>query len=357
MKSLSYKDIYLVPKYSELESRDRADTGIWLRDKYYKLPILPSNMNSVINKELAKYMSENGYLYIFHRFDGSTNKKDPYHFIEEANKEKWRTISISIGVQKEDVDLIEWINHRHKRVDFITIDIAHSHHKLVKDFLTYLNSEFLPNEKPFIIAGNVATSQGVIDLATWGADAVKYGIGGGGICSTKNHTGFHVPMFSCGLDCNNWGVQVGYPRATGKNKTIINGRYIYTIADGGVRENGDIAKALASGADMAMAAGLFAACIDSPAENIYSKDGKLISCEPGQDLVFEHNLTHKKYFGSASRQNGNTKNIEGHEVIIPCNQMTYAEKLEEIRQDLSSSISYAGGSNLECLKDVGYVQI
>ena len=110
------------------------------------------------------------------------------------------------------------------------------------------------------------------------------------------------------------------------------------IADGVIKCNGEIAKALVARADMVMAGGLFASCIDSPAEAI-KVDGNI----------------YKAYFGSASAQNkGHNNHIEGTLKNINSSGMTYEEKLKEIKQDLQSSISYAGGYTLECLKDVDY---
>ena len=115
------------------------------------------------------------------------------------------------------------------------------------------------------------------------------------------------------------------------------------IADGGIRCNGDVAKALVAGATMVMAGGLFAACTDSPAS-----------------VININGLDHKAYFGSASVENkGHNNNVEGKLNQIPNNGMTYGEKLNEITQDLQSSISYAGGKTLSCLTqdEVQYYEV
>ena len=110
------------------------------------------------------------------------------------------------------------------------------------------------------------------------------------------------------------------------------------IADGGIRCNGDIAKALVAGADAVMAGGLFASCSDSPADSI-NIDGAIF----------------KAYYGSASFENkGHKDHIEGVLKKIPASDMTYTQKLVEIAQDLQSSISYAGGSDLSAFDSVEY---
>jgi GMP reductase len=111
-------------------------------------------------------------------------------------------------------------------------------------------------------------------------------------------------------------------------------RDIPIIADGGVRCNGDIAKALVAGATMVMCGSIFAACSDSPAPLVKDANGR----------------RYKQYFGSASAHNKiEKKNIEGTMKLMDTDAFTYLEKLEEIEQDLQSAISYAGGCNLGAL--------
>lgn len=343
---LSYQDIVLIPKFSYLETRSAAKTNISFGGKKFKLPIQPANMVCCIDNKLASWLSENEYFYTMHRFNGKVNKKDLKWFIKKANEEKWKNVSISIGVQTEDIELIRWVAESHLMIDFLTIDIAHGHSINTKSMLKLIHQTF-KTFRPFIIAGNIGTPEAVQDLESWGADATKIGLAYGRACITKNKTGFATPMFSTILECSKVAT-----------KPII--------ADGSISENGDIAKALVAGATMVMAGSMFAACKDSPAENIYAskienlvylKDDGLFPknsvtgyrCIEDKEIILE-----KKYFGSASEHNGNIKNIEGKEVIIPCNGMTYIEKFNEIKSDLQSAISYAGGKDLEAFKMVDY---
>jgi GMP reductase len=180
----------------------------------------------------------------------------------------------------------------------------------------------LPETK--IIAGNVATPDAVEDLAEWGADVVKVGIGQGSPCTTKDKTGFTTPMFSCVQACAHF-----YP---------LN---VPLIADGGIKSNGDIAKALVAGATMVMAGSIFAACSDSPATSSTIND-----------------VSHKAYFGSASLENkGHNNHIEGKLTQVVDNNMSYKEKLAEIKQDLQSSISYSGGLGLDSFCNTKYIEV
>jgi GMP reductase len=281
-----------------------------------------------MNVDKAKYMSEHEYFYIMHRFNAdktAPSNTDNKKFIEVANNENWKTISISLGVKEEDEELIQHCISNNLRIDYITIDIAHAHSVRMKEMLEFLHSVYKRGvyERPFIIAGNVAAAGAVVDLENWGADATKVGIAQGDACTTYGQTGFGAPMFSCIQEC-----------ADVATKPII--------ADGGIRTNGDFAKAIVAGGTMVMAGSIFAACIDSPAETVYREiiTNELSNRGTGKIIV----KPYKVYYGSASVKNkGTNVHVEGRAVELECNKMIYAEKLHEITESLQSSISYAGG--------------
>ena len=306
--SLYYENVFLKPNFNSVKTRSEIDTDINFLGKIFKLPVIPANMKCCVDFDICKYLDHNGYFYIMHRFD-----IDIVKFVEEANDNSWmgkfKNVSISIGIQRKDSDIISELAKRNLNVHFITIDVAHGHHSKVTDQIKHIK-QTLANVK--IIAGNVATFEGVEYLHNSGADAVKVGIGGGYACTTKDKTGFTYPMFSCVMEC-------------------AKDRDIPIIADGGVRSNGDIAKALVAGAKMVMCGSIFAACSDSPAPVVKDANGRRF----------------KQYYGSASIHNKiDKKNIEGTMKLMDTDTFTYEEKLLEIRQDLQSAISYAGGCNL-----------
>lgn len=334
MKLLKYSDVCLIPKYSECETRSSCDTSVTLGDRTFKCPVVPANMKSVIDEDLCHKLATNGYFYIMHRFGIDNNK-----FIEDADRNQWKYISISVGVQPKDKDFIREISVARGRVDYITIDIAHGHCKGMKKMIEHIK-ERLPDT--FLIAGNVATQEGVRDLYSWGADAIKVGIGQGSPCTTSNKTGFTVPMFSCVKNCAHSAMTSSgdfISIATGSLKEDFDlPSRVPIIADGGVTCNGDVAKALVAGADMVMSGNLFAQCSDSPAE-----------------MIMIDGCPHKAYFGSASIHNKhNASHIEGIMKNIPVSNMSFLEKMNEIEEDLRSSMSYAGGKSLSYLKDVSY---
>lgn len=306
MKLFSYDDMCLVPKYSELLSRDDGDTSTTLCGYKFRLPVVPANMTDVMSWDIAEKLIIDDYFYIMHRF-GDVN-----HDWERRQAIMTTCKSISVGVKNEDKEFLGNLIHL---PDFITVDVAHAHHKLVKDMLAFLHTlyaEYTYRDRPKFIVGNVATVDGYMFLCDNGADVVKVGIGGGSICTTRFQTGFHLPTAYSVWDCveNN------------------GGRYeIPIIADGGAKHFGDVAKALTLGATMVMSGGWFASCIDSPAK---IQNGK------------------KLYRGSTSYEaKGQRKHIEGRTLELE-EGTTYAERLEEIRQAICSSISYGGGKDLSC---------
>lgn len=305
--SLHYENIFLKPNFNSVKTRSNIDTDVNFLGKVFRLPVIPANMKCCVDFDVCQILDSKFYFYVMHRFD-----HDIFGFVKDANECNFNVVSISLGIQEKDRALITNLSNFNFRVDYITIDVAHGHHSKVADQIKFIKDK-LPGVK--IIAGNVATRKGVEYLSLAGADAVKVGIGGGYACTTKDKTGFTYPMFSCVMDCCE---DIDVP----------------IIADGGVRCNGDIAKALVAGATMVMCGSIFAACSDSPAPVVKDATGRRF----------------KQYYGSASIHNKiDKKNIEGTMKLMDTDSYTYNEKMLEIIQDLQSAISYAGGCNLKAL--------
>jgi GMP reductase len=265
-------------------------------------------MATTISFELADQLQDTGYFYIMHRFlDYSELDRWMLH------RNKW--CSISLGVQEKDRQFVDLLSTRlTPRATFITVDIAHGYCTAMEDIVKYIKKK-LPDAK--VIVGNFFGDKESVKFAEdIGADAIKIGLSYGAGCTTYDKTGYSSPMFTCGLE------------ARSHTKLPL-------IGDGGIRSNGDIAKALVAGYTMVMAGSIFAACTDSPAEVICGK---------------------KHYYGSASARNkGHNRHVEGREVLLDFNGMTYNEKLDEIKQDLQSAISYAGGDKLSDLHEKGQI--
>ena len=137
-KSLNYKDIHLVPNYSDLRSRAQADTFVDFGKFTFKLPIVPANMASCIDMTKATWLAQNGYFYIMHRF---YEYDEILNWMRRMNKCKdvLPFISISIGIKQRDVELMAKIVDEKLRVDYITVDVAHGDHSEVISMLMYLS--------------------------------------------------------------------------------------------------------------------------------------------------------------------------------------------------------------------------
>lgn len=313
MKTFDFDDVQLIPKKCIVKSREECDTEIKLGKHKFKIPVVPSNMQSVVNEELCTKLAKENYFYIMHRFNF-----DSLAFVEKMKKQNLIS-SISVGVKPADFDLINNLKAKNLIPDYITIDIAHGHSESTKEIISHIRKQF--NKEVFIIAGNVATPEAVQELEAWGADAIKVGVGPGKVCTTKLKTGFGTGGWQ--LSSIAWCSKVA-------TKPII--------ADGGIRFNGDVAKAIRFGATMCMVGSLFAAHSESPGE-----------IEIIDDVQF------KQYFGSASQYNkGEKRYVEGKKELIKL-RGSINDTLKEMREDLQSSISYAGGKNLGVIKLVDYV--
>jgi GMP reductase len=312
MEIFDYDNILLLPRKCRVESRSECDASVQLGKHNFRIPVVPANMKTVVDEATCIWMAKNGYFYVMHRFD-----LDNVQFVK-GMASLGLYASISLGVKKPDYDTVDQLVALGLSPDYITIDIAHGHADSVKKMIGYLKQQ-LP--KAFIIAGNVATPEAIIDLENWGADATKVGVGPGKVCITKLKTGFGTGGWQ--LSALKWCARVA-------TKPII--------ADGGIREHGDIAKSIRFGATMVMIGSMLAGHEESPGKTV-EVDGKLF----------------KEYYGSASDFNkGEYKHVEGKRILEPI-KGKLADTLVEMEQDVQSSISYAGGTKLMDIRKVNYV--
>ncbi|MCR8612940.1 MAG: GMP reductase [Mycoplasma sp.] len=313
MKVFDFEDIQLLPKRCIVESRKECDTTQKFGKYEFKIPIIPANMKSVLNEELAIEFAKNGYFYVMHRFNF-----DSFEFVKKMKKENLIS-SISIGIKDADYDLINKFKEENIIPEFITIDIAHGHSAYVKRMIKFIRKQL--GDEVFIIAGNVATTTAVMDLERWGADATKVGVGPGKVCTTRLKTGFGTAR---------WQLAAINYCSKAATKPII--------ADGGIRQHGDIAKAIRFGATMVMVGSILSGHEESPGNTI-EKNG----------------IKYKEYFGSASRKNKTLDvNIEGKTEMVEVKGSIWTT-LNHIKMDLQSAISYAGGNKLQDIKKVDYI--
>ena len=242
MEIFDYDNILLLPRKCRVQSRSECDTSVTLGNRSFRLPVAPANMKTVVDESICERLASNGYFYVMHRFD-----LDNLKFVRDC-KAKGMFASVSLGVKQADYDTVSAWRAGGLTPEYITIDIAHGHSDNVQRMIAHLK-EHMPSA--FVIAGNVGTPEAVIDLETWGADATKVGICPGKVCITKLKTGFGTGGWQ--LSALKWCARVA-------TKPII--------ADGGIREHGDIAKSVRFGASMVMIGSMLAGHEESPGQTV-----------------------------------------------------------------------------------------
>lgn len=251
----TFDDVALVPQYNNIPSRTIPTLDTWLtKNTRIGCPIIASNMDTVIGDELADILLENNSMPIFHRFTDETKQ------LEWAKKYGDKCY-ISCGMNNIDSTL-KILNE--SSVRGICIDIAHAHSSSMKNFMEEIRKNIGDTKE--IIAGNVCTQIAYHDLATWGADGIKVGIGPGSACTTRVVTGFGVPQWTAVRECAQIAEKLRVP----------------LIADGGIRNSRDIVLALAAGASSVMIGGLFSNTFESASQKITKEDGTIFAKYRGQ---------------------------------------------------------------------------
>ena len=313
-QTLTYDDIQLIPAFSDIDSRQNIDLSTKLTTNYsISLPFVASPMDTVCDSEMAIAIAELGGIGCIHRFmtieqQGKEVERVKTH--TRAYENSTRHVMAAIGANGDYFErAFELVT---KGANIILIDVAHGYHTFVRDALRRLKKE-LPSSVD-IIAGNVATGKAALALQDWGADAIRVGIGGGSLCTTRIKTGFGVPNVTSLEDCAR---QLTVP----------------VLACGGIRNSGDIAKALGVGASSVILGSLLAGTKEAPGAIIEKSNG-----------------LYKRYRGAASLEtksvHGQAKrNVEGESTVIPF-KGGVKFIVEGLSDGLRSALSYAGATNL-----------
>ena len=321
-KSYSFDDVMLVPRLSHLKTRADADLSTSIAGVKLKIPIIAANMSSVCEEQMARKLGDLGGLGIIHRMC-SVEEQKAMVFNAGCSSEDWpktRTVGFSIGIGE---DWRERMDACRTAGTIACLDIAHGHHERVIDLLT----KYFGIYKHFpLIIGQVSTPSAVRDLLRvvpekyHGSVAFKTSIGGGSLCTTRIKTGFGVPTLQSIMD-----IYAEFPE-------------IDIIGDGGIKESGDIVKALAAGANAVMIGNLLAGTDEAP--------GKIIRAHDQLFKVYRGSAS----FGDKSLRGEDPRNIEGEETLVPY-KGSVERVIDGLLDGIRSGFSYGGAANISELQD------
>lgn len=315
-EAYTFDDLFLKPRYSEVVSRSTVDLTTKLTKNFsLTSPVVSSPMDSVTDDRMAVELMQLGAAGAMHRFCSDSDAVKMAFTVWKCAPAYYPVIG-SIGVGDEGKKRVEAFFDTFG-VNVLLIDVAHGDHNNVIQMLEWLNK--FSNRSYFdVIAGNIATADAAKRLQDAGADALRVGIGGGSVCTTRVRTGVGVPQLSAIMD-------------------VCEVATVPVIADGGIRNSGDAAKALAAGASSVMIGSLFAGTDEAPGDTLVI----------GEWPKEKH---YKVYRGSASMSikkqlNGSVSHVEGTATMVPL-RGPVRKVMNILLEGIRSSMSYLGASNI-----------
>ena len=322
-ESLTFDDVLLLPQYSNILPSETNITLQLTKKINLKVPFLSSAMDTVTESKMAIAIAKEGGIGIIHR---NLNIKDQTKEIIKVKKKKL-FVGAAVGTTNEDVDRVRSLINN--GCDLIVIDTAHGHSEKVLN--TLLKLKKINNKIP-ICVGNIATGEAAKKLYNSGADIIKVGIGPGSICTTRMVSGIGVPQISAIMNV----------------KKALKNKKIKIISDGGIKFSGDIAKALAAGADAIMMGSIFAGTEESPGKK-FKINGKFYKQYRGMGSIGAMSS------GSANRYF--QRNFKDKSKYVPEGvegRVEYKGNVSKIiyqlQGGLRSSMGYIGASDLNQIK-------
>ena len=246
-EALTFDDVLLLPRYSNVLPADTNISCELTNNIILKSPFLSSAMDTVTESSMAIAMAKSGGIGIVHR--NLNIKKQTQEIIKV--KKKNLLVGAAIGTSSDDLKRAKLLIDN--GVDLIVIDTAHGHSEKV---LKILNKVRKKNHKIPICVGNIATGEAAKKLYNFGANIIKVGIGPGSICTTRMVSGIGVPQITAIMNVSK----------------VLKGKNVKIISDGGIKFSGDIAKAIAAGADAIMMGSIFAGTEESPGKKFKIKN-------------------------------------------------------------------------------------
>jgi len=323
--AFTYDDFFLAPVHSSVRSRKDPDVSVALPGLQLDIPILSSPMNTITEEEMTRCMRQQGAGAVLHRYLSIEDQVAKCRNLQDvlAAEGSKAAFFVAIGATGDFLERAQELTK--VGVNNFCIDVANGHNQNCIDATTVIRSK-LPRSK--IMAGNVCTYDGAVRLASAGATSIRVGIGPGSMCTTRIVTGHGIPQLTALEDC-----------AKIRNMGFEN---VALIADGGIRNSGDLVKSLAIGADAVILGSLLAGTKETPGEFI-EEGGRLYKYYAG--MASEH--------GRASWfDRGKTSFIpEGVSTKVPFEGKAAYKVVENLIGGLRSGMSYANATSIQELRN------
>lgn len=336
---LTFDDVLLVPQHSEVKSRKDPDLTTTVAGLEYSVPIIASPMNTVTEEDMLVTMAQLGGLGVLHRYMSLEDQlaildRVSIRLRSAGHPDPFTSVYVAVGVN--DVERVYCL--RNAGLHNYCIDVANGHNdNCAKAIRSIKRTD--PDAR--IMAGNVCTYKGALKLAQAGASSIRVGIGPGSLCSTRQVTGHGMPQLTAISECakikkERWGDNpngVSVLKDPGQPEVSI-------IADGGIKNSGDIVKSLAAGADAVMLGGLLAGTKETPGE-----------------VIEESGQLYKYYHGMASNEGrdgwfdrSKTGPAEGVSTKLPYTGKLATKVIQNLSASVQVGLSYSGANNLRELR-------
>lgn len=315
---LTFNDVLLIPQYSDISSRSQVSLKSQVTPNFsLDFPIVAANMDTIVGVDMAIALYHSGSIAFYPRFATPQVQCQEIKQILDAGCQVIPSVGIKEG-EKERAKMLINLG-----IKILLVDVAHGHQQSCLDFIKFLKINY---PKVEVIAGAVATYEGAKALYLAGADTIKVGVGPGSVCTTRIMTGSGMPQLTAIMECARAAKEFDKP----------------LIADGGMKNSGDVVKALAAGATCTMSGNLFAGCNETPGE-IIDCDGKKYKSYNGSASAIEKLRQYQK--NSTDKTPEYIKHIEGIERKVEC-RGPVSNIIDTLIKGIASGFSYSGARNI-----------